>query len=62
MKIVDFVDIKIDVKRFANERFLKKNKISIIFIKKAIRFRFINNTKILNITRMINLKMLLKNY
>ena len=62
MKIVNLVNIKINAKRFVNKKFLKKNKISIMFIKKAICFQFINNIKVFNITRIINLKMLLKNY
>ena len=33
-----------------------------MFIKKIIYFQFINNAKVFNITRVINLKMLLKNY
>ena len=33
-----------------------------IFIKKAIRFRFANNVKILDVMCMANLKILLKNY
>jgi len=62
VKIVELVDIDIDAKEFANKRFLKRNKIFRMLLRKLICLRLANNKRVLDVTYIINVYIKFDNY
>ena len=56
IKVEILIDTKVFAKSFVNINFVKKHKLSIIELRKSIRFRLIDNKSIFNIIHMIQLK------